>query len=391
MSALAPYRRVLARPGALGFSLTGLLARMPMSMSSIGIVLLVQTATGSYRTAGLASAAYTITEAAFAVLQGRLIDRLGQSRVLPVAGGAFGVAMGLLVWSVSAHWPIALAYVFAAAGGGTLPSIGSAVRARWTHLLTGTGELSTAFALESVVDEFVYMVGPVLVTVLATLWSPAAGLAVAVLACVAGTWLLAARRDSEPPAHPHHHEHVRPAMPWRTVIPLAVVSLALGALFGSTEVATVAFTDEHGHRGLAGLVIAAWSIGSLLSGVVTGTIAWRIGPATRVRRGATVMMLGAVPVAFAPGIGLVALFLFIAGWGIAPTMVSSISLTEQAVPPRRLTEGMAILQTGTIGGVAPGAALGGLVVDAHGASVAYWVPILAGALAVLAAQVLPRD
>lgn len=391
MPALAPYRRVLARPGALGFSLTGLLARMPMSMAGIGIVLLVQTATGSYRVAGLASAAYTITESALAVLQGRLIDRLGQSRVLPVAGGAFGVSMGLLVWSVSAHWPIGLTYVLAAAGGGSLPSVGSAVRARWTHLLTGTGELSTAFALESVVDEVVFMVGPILVTLLATSWSPAAGLGAAVVACVGGTWLLAARRDTEPPAHPHHREHVRPPMPWRTVAPLAVVSLALGVLFGATEVATVAFTDEHGHRGLAGLVLAAWSVGSLLSGVVTGTISWRRSAATRVRRGSALMTLGAVPLAFAPGIGPVALLLFVAGWGIAPTMVSSISLTEQSVPPRRLTEGMAIIQTGIVGGVAPGSALAGLLVDAHGASIAYGVPILAGALAVIAAQALPRD
>jgi len=388
---LSPYRRVLAVPGALAFSLTGLLARMPMSMASIGIVLLVQQATGSYRVAGVASAAYTVAEAGLGIAQGRLLDRIGQGRVLAAAGALFGVAMALLIVCVEAGWPRGLVYVFAAAGGGTLPTIGSSVRARWSHVL-GTGrELATAFALESVVDEIVFLIGPIVVTALATGWSPAAGLGIAVVACVTGTLLFATRRDTEPPAHRHDAASgPRPPMPWATVVPLAVVSLALGMLFGATEVATIAFTDEHGHRGLAGLTLASWSVGSLLSGLVTGLVSWRSGPATRLRWGALAMALGAVPLLFAGSIPVVAALLFVAGWGIAPTMVSSVSLIERSVPSGRLTEGMAIQSTGVIGGVAPGAALAGVVVDAHGASAAYWLPVAAGFTAVLAAQLLPR-
>ena len=81
------YRRVLALPGALVFSMSGLVARLPISMVSLGIVLLVSTRTGSYSLAGTVSASYLIANALFAVLQARLIDRLGQSRVLPVAVG----------------------------------------------------------------------------------------------------------------------------------------------------------------------------------------------------------------------------------------------------------------------------------------------------------------
>lgn len=275
MPSLAPYRRVLARPGAIAFSLSGLLARMPMSMASIGIVLLVQGATGNYRTAGIASAAYTVGEAGLGILQGRLIDRHGQGRVLRVTGPVFGLALGLMIWAVHAHRPLGWVYVLAAAGGGTLPSIGSSVRARWTHLLAGSGDLSTAFALEGVVDEVVFMIGPIVVTLLATLWSAAAGLGTAVVACMVGTVLFASQRATEPPVHAHDVTTVRPAMPWRVVGPLGVVSLALGMLFGATEVATIAFTDEHGHRDLAGVVLAAWSIGSMASGIVVGSVAWR--------------------------------------------------------------------------------------------------------------------
>lgn len=390
MPSLAPYRRVLARPGAVAFSLSGLLARMPMSMASIGIVLLVQGATGSYRTAGLASAAYTVSEAGLGILQGRLIDRHGQGRVLRVAGPLFGLALGLMIWAAQTHQPLGWVYVFAAAGGGTLPAIGSSVRARWTHVLAGSGDLSTAFALEGVVDEVVFMIGPIVVTLLATLWSAAAGLGAAVAACVVGTVLFASLRRTEPPVHHRDVAMQRPPMPWRVVGPLGVVSLALGMLFGATEVATIAFTDEHAHRDLAGVVLAAWSIGSMGSGLVVGSVSWRATPETRVRWGSLAMAVGAVPLLLAGSLPVVAGLLFLAGWGIAPTMVSSISLVESAVPPSRLTEGMALLSTGIIGGVAPGAALAGIVVDQAGATAAYWLPVVAGATAVVAAQLLPR-
>src|SRR5680860_374112 len=76
-----PYRRVLALPGAWAFSMSGLVGRLPISMVSLGIVLLVSTRTGSYGLAGAVSAAYLISNAVFAVPQGRMTDRLGQGRV----------------------------------------------------------------------------------------------------------------------------------------------------------------------------------------------------------------------------------------------------------------------------------------------------------------------
>src|SRR4051795_7411634 len=89
----SPYRRVLGMPGALAFSASGLVARFPISMVSLGIVLLVSTRTGSYSLAGSVSAAYLVANAAFAVPQARLIDRLGQSRVLPVSVSTFAVGL----------------------------------------------------------------------------------------------------------------------------------------------------------------------------------------------------------------------------------------------------------------------------------------------------------
>ena len=392
MPFLANYRRILATPGALLFSATGLVGRLPISMAGLGVVLLVQAVTGSYAVAGAVSATYMVANAVCAIVQGRFVDSWGQARVLTVLAVAFGAAMSLIVLSVEADWPNGVTYVAAALAGAAVPNVGSCVRARWTHVLAGRTGLPTAFALESVVDEMVFMIGPIVVTVLATLVDPVLGVAAAAAAGTVGSLALAAQRATEPPAHPHDRSQgVRPRMPWRTVLPVAVVCAALGVLFGAAEVTTVAFADEHGHKAYAGALLALWALGSLLAGLVTGAITWRRSTSFRVRMGAVAMACAMAPLALVGTIPLMGFFLFLGGFAIAPTMVATITLVQESVPPSRLNEGMAILQTGIVAGVAPGAALSGVVVDAHGASAAYLVSLAAGVVAALAALTLPRE
>lgn len=392
MPLLAAYRRVLATPGALLFSAAGLVGRLPISMAGLGIVLLVQAGTGSYAVAGAVSAAYMVANAVCAIVQGRVIDGWGQGRVLSTLALVFGVAVVLLVVAVEADWPRWVTYLGAALAGAALPSIGTSVRARWTHALGGRPLLQTAFALEAVVDEMIYMVGPILVTVLATTVDPVLGLAAAAAAGTFGGLAFAVQRGTEPPAQPHRRSEGvrRPRMPWRTVLPLAVVSAALGVLFGAAEVTTVAFADERGHKGYSGGLLAVWALGSLLAGLVTGALTFKRPTSFRVKAGAVGMAAAMAPLYFVHSIPVMALFLLIGGLAIAPTMVAAISLTQERVPQSRLTEGMAIMQTGVVAGVAPGAALSGLVVDHAGASAAYLVSLAAGLLSVVAAQALPR-
>ncbi|GAB2447115.1 MFS transporter [Nocardioides hungaricus] len=389
---LSSYRRILGHPGAMRFSLSGLVARLPISMVGLGIVLLVSAATGRYGVAGAVSAAYMVANAALAIPQGRWLDRFGQGTVLSALSLAFGAFVSLLVVAVQADWPIATAYVFAALAGSVLPQVGSSVRARWSHVLDQPAEVQTAYALEAVLDEAVFILGPIVVTVLATAWHPVAGIAVALVACVAGTLYLASQRGTEPPAQSRAAASgPRAAMPWRTVVPLAVVCAALGVLFGAAEVTTVAFAEEQGHRALAGVLLALWALGSLTAGVISGAVHWRRGPSYRVRWGALAMACAMVPLSFVGSLPLMGLTLLVAGFAIAPTMIASMSLTEAVVPSGRLTEGMAIMQTGLVAGVAPGATLSGLVVDHQGASAAYLVSLVAGVVAALAALAIPRQ
>ena len=120
---ITTYRRVLSMPGALAFSMSGLVARLPISMVSLGIVLLVSTRTGSYSLAGAISASFLIANALFAVIQARLVDRLGQRRVLPWSTGIFSAGLTLTMVAVELDWHTPWAHLCAAASGAAMPQI----------------------------------------------------------------------------------------------------------------------------------------------------------------------------------------------------------------------------------------------------------------------------
>jgi predicted MFS family arabinose efflux permease len=385
MPVLSAYRKVLSTPGAAAFSASGFLARLPISMVTLGIVLLISARTDSYALAGGISAAFVVASCLAALLQGRLIDRLGQARVLVPGVTICTVSLSLLVWAVEAGHRAPLTYIFAALAGATMPAVGAAVRARWTYVLTNPAERQTAFAFEAVVDECIFLSGPPLATVLATTVDPAAGLVAAIVFGLVGTLIFCALRGTEPPPHPGHTDGVKVAMPWRRLLPVALISFAMGGLFGSTEVVTVAFADSLGDKAIAGVLLALWALGSLVAGVITGAVAWRSPPATRMRLGVVALTVLMAPTPLIGSSVAMGVLLFLAGFAIAPTLIAAVSFIEQTVPASRLTEGIAMLHTTMAAGIAPGAAIAGVVVDAHGPHAAYLVPLGSGLLGVLAA------
>lgn len=382
---LESYRRVFARPGAAAFSASGLLARLPISMMTLGIVILVSDLTGSYGMAGQVSASFVIGNAVIAIPHGRLADRFGQTRVLYLDALLFALTTGLLVTAVTEDWTDPLPHLFAALSGAAMPQIGSMVRGRWANLMTDEQERHTAFAVEAVVDEVVFVTGPALVTFLSTLYAPQTGLLVAIGLGTVGTLLLALQPSTAPPAHPVHVRGGSDPMPWARVVPIGVAAIAMGALFGALEVGTVAVSEDAGHKAASGALLAVFSFGSLIAGVVAGAITWRSSPLRRFQVGLGLLAVGlfVLPLGFSLlGIGVV---LFVVGSALAPTLIAVVSLLESSTPRSRLTEAMAVFQTGVSAGLAPGAFLTGLVADrSHGAST-YWVAVAAGVLTLVAA------
>lgn len=385
---LEPYRRILRLPGALAFSSVGLVARLPISMLSLGIVILVSARTGSYGLAGSISAAEVVAAAVVSPLQGRIVDRYGQARVLPAAAVVFAAGVIALVVAVEQRWVTPLPHGCAVLCGAAFPQIGSSIRARWRQIVPERSQLDTAFAFEAVVDEMVFIIGPVLVTFLATHVDPLAGVASTAGLCLAGTLLLAAQRSTQPPIGRNDASGLMAPLGWRVLAPLVLAAVGLGSLFGSTEVVTVAFAERTGDASDAGWLLALWAAGSLLAGLVTGAIRLRRSALVRMRLGGTALTIVMAPLMLAASVGWVAGLLFFAGFAISPTLVAMISLVEQCVPTARLTEGITWVTAGLATGIAPGAAVSGIVVDSAGPTAGYAVPVASGLLTVAVAWVM---
>ena len=380
---LRPYRNLLSTPGGLRFSVAAFVARMPIAMVPLGIVLLVAGSTGRYGVAGAVSATLALVNAVSAPLIARLIDRVGQRAVLGPAVGLHAICMVGFIVAVTADAPTWTWFVGAGTAGLFAPSIGSLVRARWNHVLGPGPLLQTAFSYESVIDELIFIVGPLLVAVLATQINPQAGLLTALGLLAVGSAALAAHRASEPPPAPAH-EHGGGSALWFPGMPLVVVVMFfIGGVFGGVEISAVAFADHEGRPELAGPLLACYATGSMLAGLAYGAIHWRVPLTRRLLLGALVMTatVALLPVVDRPAVLAPALLL--AGIGIAPTLISGISLVERMVPSAKMTEGITWATTGVVVGMAVASPIAGRVVDEWGASQGFLVGLVSGMCAVL--------
>lgn len=407
--AASPYLQILRLPGALRFSAAGFLARMPMSMFGLGTVLLVAAVTGRYGVAGVVAAAGSVGYAGCAPAVAKLADRFGQRRVLLPQAALFAAVSAAFMIAAVTRAPVWVLLPAGMLAGATMPSLGSMVRARWSVLLAGSRWLHTAFSLESVADEVIFVIGPVVVTLLATDVYPAAGVAAAVLLCVTGTVLFAAqRRTQPPPAGPVHPRPVRPGplpagplpagplppgpgtprrtgprVPARGLLTLVPVYWFLGAMFATIDVTTVAFAAAHGHKPLAGLWLGLYALSSAVGGLWYGVRHWRTPLAHRfaVTLGCTVA--GVATFWLVPGLTVLAVVMLATGLAISPTLIAGYGLIEQQAPAQRRTEGMTWLSSAVSLGVAAGSPVAGHLIDADGPRWGYVFAAACGAAALL--------
>lgn len=383
-SAFGTYRAVLADPSARAFTSAGLLARLPMSMTGLSIVLLVSLTSGSFARAGLITAVVTICGAAAAPVWGRLIDRVGQARVLLYAALICNLSLGLLVLAVTRGMALPVVLATAVGAGLGFSSAGSCVRARWSHRLRGDPLLNTAYAWEAVLDEVVFIIGPVLATFLATRVNPALGLVGCVVLGLAGAVALGRLTDTEPPVRKvAAGERPRAPLPAWLLLPVVAASATLGGLFGGMEVVVVAFSKQAGVLTSAGFLVMAWATGSMVSGLVTGTWAWKVSPALRFRVGGLLLAGSLVPLPFVASPPLVAGLLFLSGLAIAPTLIAAVAVVEAAVPPDRLTEALGWNSMGIAAGLSAGATGTGYLIDSFNATAGFWGVVGFGVLLVV--------
>ncbi|WP_406330431.1 MFS transporter [Streptomyces sp. NBC_00203] len=385
-----PYHRLFAHPGARAFTLGNLIARLPMGMFSVSAVIMIAGSRGSYALAGAVTATGLAATAVVAPWTARLVDRYGQARVA-VPATAFAllgdIALVLCVHYGAPDWTLFAAYAATA----TTPNMGGMSRARWAHLFKGDpAAIHTANSFEQAADELCFMLGPVFAAFLCGAFFPEAGTLVGDVLMMTGVLIFAAQRSTEPPPQQRtekseQSEKSKSPVQAAGMPPLLLGFLAMGAVFGSMEVVTLAFADAQGHKSAAGAVLALQAAGSCIAGLLYGALK-PAGPAERryplcVAAMTVLMTLPLLTASLTGSLLALAGALLVAGMATAPTMVTGMTLVQHRTPEGRLNEGMTLAVTGLLGGIACGSATGGWVVEHLSTTAGYGVPVAAAALA----------
>ncbi|RBY97027.1 MFS transporter [Blastococcus sp. TF02-8] len=385
-----PYLQVLRTPHALPMVMAAFVGRLPLSMVGLGCVLLVASETGSYGLGGAVAAVGAVTTAVSGPVLGRWADTHGQRKVLLPVLLVFVVSGVGFLFSVREDWPLWVVFVTAGLAGACIPPVSSMIRVRWTHLLRGSHRLPTALAMESVVDEFVFIVGPVLVTFLSTTGHATSGVVTAFALATVGSLLFAAQRKTEPEPHGHVSRQGPSAIRTRGLRVLFVVGAAVGAILGTLEIALVAFAEQVGAKSMSGVLIAGLALGSMASGIGWGTVHWRTPLRRRLAVVLVVLTVLTVPLLVVHDLWVMLPFVVVAGVAVSPSLISSFTLAELLVPRSAVTEAFTWIGTALGLGVALGASVAGKIVDVWGANAAFAVATVSAGVAALVVLAFQR-
>ena len=388
------YRPLLRTPGAAAFFLAASVGRTGIAMTGLGLVWLLHARTGSYGTAGLAAAGFSLAEALIGPQLARLVDRFGQTRVLPFSLLAHGAAIvGVLI----ATTPAAL-ITAATCAGAVVPQLGALSAARWAHLLRDrrADELPAAFSLESLANAAAFLLGPVLVSSLGAAGDPIVATLIAAALILGGGGALAAQRRTAPSPARAHAERARGRAGARSTllrpafVLLALLNLAIGLYFGTMAISVSSFAVSHGVPGVAAPIIAASGLSGLLSGWLYGRRRHAAPPRRQLVIATAYLACTALLLPFAPSAVWLGAAVVVTEAAVPPMLALLNVLTEKAVTPAVLTQAFTWSNSASAAGSALAASLAGRAADAWGSAAALGLAPAAGLVLLILALVLAR-
>jgi MFS family permease len=378
------YAALFAQPDIGRTFAISLLGRLPIGLTGLAVLLLVQTSGGSFAQGGAAAGCYVVGLAAVAPLLGRAIDRYGPRRILISTGLLFPAALIALVLAVEAR-SVGWALVWAGGAGASFPPITVCVRTFFRRRLADEGLLAAAYSAESVVIELIFIAGPMLVALFIA-WASAATAVWFAAACgLAGT-LLFLRSPALRTWHiaPRTSRSLLGPLNERGFPSLIAVVLCFSSAFGFLEVGIVAYASEVKQPALAGVLLGITSAGSALGGFAYGSREWHYPLARQfvvalalMAAGLGVLMLGWQPWLFAPWAAL-------AGIAMAPALIIQSMLAAKISHAEHATEAFTWLTSALLAGVGIGLAAGGALLELFPSNAA----LAAAACAALVAALL---
>lgn len=390
------YWKLFTIPGAMWFSASAFLGRLPAGMIGLAIILPISKLIGSYTIAGAVAAATMIGMALCAPWSGRLVDRFGQGQILLIFAVLNFISTSALIMGIEYGAPLEILCLTGAIAGGSRLSTGTMVRTRWVYVIRALDpercekSLQAAYAFESVIDEIVFILGPIFIVFLCSAIHPLAGLMGCLVSYLIGALTLAIQRSTQPIIETKR-ESGSSAFAILGLQGIIAATLFIGVSAGAVEVFVVARADELGSRALAGLLMATLAFSSILAGFWYGTRTFKLPLHLRWISCLALLVLALVPFGFASTLKMLAFTLFIAGLLIAPTSIAGQVLTERILPARLLNEGMNVVVTAMILGMAVGSWVSGILIDKLGTFKAGMLPAAAVFVALVIAGAYVRS
>lgn len=378
---MGPYTALAKAPGVIRVVVTQLVARFPFGMMSLAFVMHIEAVHNSYAIAGIALAAETIGAAISGPLLSRKIGPWGVRRVILIAATISGLAMIAIATFDS---PPLVMILLALLVGLTSPPIQAAVRTIYPTLVPKK-QLTSLFSLDATAQEIIWVVGPLLATLLAAQVSTAFAVIVMGAMQIFGSLMFLANREVREIVIPVSTRKMGGVLKNKIVIANVVVGMLLVGSFSGVEVGSVAVLDN---KALAGAVIAALSVGSILGGVFLGPRArtpWALS------KYLVIILFGYALVFLNPTDALwLAICFFIAGIGIAPALGVLGAIVATSLKMSDTAEAYGWIATGQLMGFAAGAALAGIAIETVSPESALLIALVFGVATLLVAVMTVR-
>lgn len=389
MISLERYRALLSIPGVARLFLASIVGRLPIGMSGLAILLLVQLATGSFAAGGTATGCYVAGLASVAPLLGRIIDRNGPRLTLLVCAALFPASMAALVTVVGAGGATPLILLCAIAAGATFPPVTVCMRTYLRQRVVGDAALSTAYSADSILVEVMFIAGPMLVAFFIAYSTPSTAVWFAAASGFVGA-LLFLGALSEWKIEPARERTLLGPLAQRDFVLLIAIVLCYAMAFGLTELAVAAAAAEANRPALAGVFLGLMSAGSAFGGLAYGSRSWR-GPLIR-QFSATLAVMGAGLLVLAGPwsvmmFGLLSIF---AGVVMAPALIIQSMLVAKTAKPQHVTEAFTWSTSGLLAGIGLGMAAGGALVEWGRSPAALCAAGAAALIAAAAARLMAR-
>ncbi|MEH6376461.1 MFS transporter [Streptomyces sp. KLMMK] len=362
--------------------LTGtLVGRLPNATAALAIPLFVLAEGGSFAFAGALSAVYGVANAVGQPLLGRAVDLHGQPRVM--LPSALLAALGMAVFAVTGPEPAFLAYAAMVVSGFFTPPLEGGLRALWPSVLKSEERIHAAYSLDAIAQELMYVVGPLIISGMVAVWSPAAALFVINALGALGALAVVTSRPSREWRSAPREAH------WLGALRSPGLRVVLGTFFfigtalGSIAVAAIAYGKDAGNDATAGYILSAIGVGALIGGTVYGHRQWPGTPEQRLRLLVAGLAVCYLPLLVVPGTVMMTVLAGVAGIFLAPCLACAFVVVDRHAPRGTVTEAFSWLVTSFGVGAAIGSGVVGPAVQSGGARAGYLVAVGGGAAALL--------